>query len=75
MYFSWAVVAEQAAGKSKRVEVDPQFWQRLRKLLHIVIPRLKSKEAGMLILHSTFLVFRTVLSLYVADLDGRSVLR
>lgn len=53
--------------------MDPLFWKRLRKLLHIVIPRLKSREAGMLILHSAFLVFRTVLSLYVADLDGRYV--
>ncbi|KAG8679575.1 hypothetical protein FRC09_018867, partial [Ceratobasidium sp. 395] len=39
----------------------------------IVIPGWTSKEAMMLAVHSGFLVFRTVLSLYVADLDGRIV--
>lgn len=38
-----------------------------------MIPSLKSKEALLLVMHSSFLVFRTVLSLYVADLDGKCV--
>lgn len=46
-----------------RVEVDAAFFERLNKILAIVIPGIRSKEATLLILHSAFLVFRTVLSL------------
>jgi len=62
------------AGKKKAAGVnDPVFHQRLKKLLRIVIPSLRSREAVMLALHSCFLVARTGLSLYVAELDGRCV--
>lgn len=50
---------------------DPLFYARLKRLVRIVIPSLRSREAAMLALHSAFLVLRTGLSLYVADLDGR----
>lgn len=58
-------------GKKKVSVSDPQFQQRLKKLLRIVIPGIRSREAAMLALHSCFLLGRTALSLYVADLDGR----
>ncbi|GAA5885780.1 hypothetical protein JCM5296_000142 [Sporobolomyces johnsonii] len=68
---------EGARGKRRKrgpkVEVDALFFQRLTRLLRIVIPSLHSKEASLLLLHSFFLVLRTVLSLYVASLDGRIV--
>ncbi|KAL7423674.1 ATP-binding cassette long-chain fatty acid transporter pxa2 [Cryptotrichosporon argae] len=61
-------------GKKRAVSVDdPLFHVRLGRLLRIVIPSLRSREAAMLALHSVFLVLRTGLSLYVADLDGRIV--
>ncbi|CED84542.1 adrenoleukodystrophy protein [Phaffia rhodozyma] len=60
-------------GSKPRVEVDALFYSKLRTLLRIVIPSWKSREAGLLAIHSAFLVFRTLLSLYVADLDGRIV--
>ncbi|KAG8967358.1 hypothetical protein FRC03_010103 [Tulasnella sp. 419] len=60
-------------GGPPRVQVDAVFYKRLSALLRIVIPSLRSKEALLLAMHSGFLVFRTVLSLYVADLDGRIV--
>lgn len=52
---------------------DPLFYTRLKRLMRIVIPSIRSKEAAMLALHSSFLLARTALSLYVADLDGRIV--
>ncbi|GAA5988228.1 hypothetical protein JCM10908_002122 [Rhodotorula pacifica] len=68
-----------AGGKSRgkrrgpRVEVDAVFWQRLSRLLRIVLPSYRSKEASLLLLHSFFLVARTALSLYIASLDGAIV--
>ena len=61
------------AQKTKASVNDPLFHTRLKRLLRIVIPSLRSREAAMLALHSAFLVARTGLSLYVADLDGRYV--
>lgn len=60
-------------GKGPRVDVDAVFFQRLRRLLRIVIPGTSSKEAMLLIMHTTFLILRTFISLYVAELDGRIV--
>lgn len=60
-------------GRGPRVEVDAVFFERLRRLLKIVIPGAKSKEAMLIIAHSFFLVMRTIISLYVAELDGRIV--
>ncbi|KAI0735491.1 ABC transporter transmembrane region 2-domain-containing protein [Earliella scabrosa] len=61
-------------GASKpRVAVDALFYQRLSRILRIVIPSLRSKEALLLCMHSSLLIFRTVISLYVAALDGKIV--
>ena len=49
------------------------FFQRLKYLLKIVIPGIRSKEFLMVFLHSLFLVLRTILSVYVAALDGKIV--
>lgn len=59
--------------KGPRVEVDAVFFERLTRILRIVIPSARSKEASLLALHSFFLVLRTLLSLYVASLDGSIV--
>ncbi|KAG9104596.1 hypothetical protein FRC06_001063 [Ceratobasidium sp. 370] len=56
---------DEVDGKKERVKAS--------SACIIVIPGWTSKEAMMLAIHSGFLVFRTVLSLYVADLDGRIV--
>ncbi|KAG5460272.1 MAG: ABC transporter transmembrane region 2-domain-containing protein, partial [Olpidium bornovanus] len=58
---------------SQRVEVDRVFFGRLRRLLKVVIPGLRSKEFLLLVVHSGFLVFRTIVSVYVAALDGRII--
>ncbi|XP_006454612.1 hypothetical protein AGABI2DRAFT_147969 [Agaricus bisporus var. bisporus H97] len=59
--------------RSERVAVDAVFYQRLARILRIVIPGIRSKEALLLLMHSSLLVFRTAISLYVAALDGKIV--
>lgn len=39
--------------------------------MRIVIPGLRSKEALLLLTHTSLLIFRTAISLYVAALDGK----
>jgi ATP-binding cassette subfamily D (ALD) long-chain fatty acid import protein len=53
------------------VQVDAVFYRRLGHILRIVIPGIRSKEALLLIMHSSLLIFRTAISLYVAALDGK----
>jgi ATP-binding cassette, subfamily D (ALD), peroxisomal long-chain fatty acid import protein len=65
--------ANADSGKKKRVEINREFFRNLFRLLKIVIPGLKSKELRLLVSHSVFLVLRTMLSLYVAELDGKVV--
>lgn len=54
-------------------QVDARFYQRLSSILRIVIPSIRSKEALLLVMHSSLLIFRTAISLYVAALDGKWV--
>ncbi|KAI8996014.1 ABC transporter transmembrane region 2-domain-containing protein [Gaertneriomyces semiglobifer] len=56
-----------------RADVDALFFKRLARLLKIIIPGVSSKEFWLLNLFSGFLLGRTVLSLYIAELDGRIV--
>ena len=53
--------------------VDGRFFKQLRYLLKIIIPKLWSKEFGLLSMHTCTLIARTFLSIYVATLDGRIV--
>lgn len=55
-------------------QVDAVFYQRISRILRIVIPGIRSKEALLLLMHSSLLVFRTAISLYVAALDGKYVI-
>lgn len=66
------VSGEKKEGR-KKVELNREFFRSLGRLLKICIPSVKSKEARLLGGHSIFLVLRTLLSLYVAELDGRLV--
>jgi hypothetical protein len=50
-----------------------EFFQRLRKMLKIMIPSVWSIEAGLLSLHTVTLMIRTFLSIYVATLEGKMV--
>ncbi|KAB5586008.1 ABC transporter transmembrane region 2-domain-containing protein [Coniochaeta sp. 2T2.1] len=66
---------ESKAGKKKRkrVELNREFFRSLLKLLKIVVPGWRSKEARLLISHSFFLVLRTLISVKVAAMDGAIV--
>ena len=55
------------------IHVNKEFYKQLKQLLRIVLPRLWSKEAGLLFLHTLSLISRTFLSIYVAQLDGEIV--
>ncbi|KAK7468565.1 ATP-binding cassette long-chain fatty acid transporter pxa2 [Stygiomarasmius scandens] len=75
-----SAVGKKGKGKGKddssdkpRVAVDALFYQRLARILRIVIPGIKSKEALLLLMHSSLLILRTAISLYVAALDGKIV--
>ena len=65
--------SSSAASNRKRVELNSEFFRNLWRLLKIVIPGWKSKELRLVISHSFFLVIRTLISLYVAELDGKLV--
>ncbi|KAG0315647.1 hypothetical protein BGZ99_007335 [Dissophora globulifera] len=60
-------------GKMAKVAVDRVFFERFMRILRLVIPGWRSKEFWLLVVHSGFLVFRTMLSVYIAALDGRIV--
>ncbi|KII91168.1 hypothetical protein PLICRDRAFT_37870 [Plicaturopsis crispa FD-325 SS-3] len=58
----------------QKPNIDGSFLRQLRAILfRVVIPSWRSKEAMIVVLHSFFLVLRTVLSIMVARLDGRIV--
>jgi ATP-binding cassette, subfamily D (ALD), peroxisomal long-chain fatty acid import protein len=68
-----AVSGDDSSQRRKKVELNREFFKSLFRLLKIIIPGWKSTEMRLLISHSFFLVIRTLLSLYVADLDGKLV--
>ncbi|THH03553.1 hypothetical protein EW145_g6175 [Phellinidium pouzarii] len=58
---------------SHKPNIDRVFLRQLRAILRIAFPSLASKETFIVLLHSSFLVLRTILSVGVARLDGRIV--
>lgn len=58
---------------SHKPNVDRVLLRQLLAILRIAFPSWQSKEVFILVLHSTFLVLRTVLSIAVARLDGKIV--
>lgn len=59
--------------QSSKGRINRVFLEELRDLLKIVMPTLYCKEALLLTLHTAALVFRTFLSIQVANLDGKIV--
>nr|OQO27154.1 hypothetical protein B0A51_05149 [Rachicladosporium sp. CCFEE 5018]OQO28596.1 hypothetical protein B0A51_05415 [Rachicladosporium sp. CCFEE 5018] len=67
-----APAASETTGR-KKVELNREFFRSLGRLLRICVPGWRSTEARLLGSYSVFLVLRTLISLYVAELDGRLV--
>lgn len=57
----------------KKVAIDMLFYKRLWRLLRIIFPTWKCSQVGHLLGLSVSLLLRTLISLYVAELDGRIV--
>jgi ATP-binding cassette subfamily D (ALD) long-chain fatty acid import protein len=58
---------------NQKVGVNKEFRRQLASIASILFPNWHTKEAGLLVLHSIFLILRTYLSVVVARLDGRIV--
>ncbi|KAF9942127.1 hypothetical protein BGZ65_009277 [Modicella reniformis] len=56
-----------------KVGVNKEFFRQIEAIFKILIPKLRCKESVILVLHTTFLVLRTYLSVIVARLDGAIV--
>ena len=56
--------------KKRKVAVDMVFARNFVKLFRILFPRLWCRETFVLLAHTGFLVLRTTMSLWLADLDG-----
>ncbi|TFK47575.1 hypothetical protein OE88DRAFT_1811031 [Heliocybe sulcata] len=58
---------------SHKPSLSRSFLRQLSSILRIAFPSLTCRESFILVLHSFFLILRTVLSVGVAKLDGRIV--
>ena len=62
-----------SASAQNKPNVDRSFLRQLLAVLRITFPSYRSPEVGIVLVHSTFLVLRTVLSVGIAKLDGKIV--
>ena len=53
--------------------MDRVFWERLCRLAKIVFPSMKSREARYVYLLTVLLVARTLMSIWLADVNGKVV--
>ncbi|KAF9336519.1 hypothetical protein BG006_008320 [Podila minutissima] len=77
-YFPPSKVAAAGSSASSakanvKVGVNKEFFRQIEAIFKILIPKLHCKETFILVLHTTFLVLRTYLSVVVARLDGAIV--
>ena len=49
------------------------FWEKIKKLIKVVVPSGSSKEVKYLIILSLLLVLRTYMSIWLADVNGKIV--
>lgn len=59
--------------EERRIGLNLEFLFKLKRLIHIMIPRLWCREMGFLSVHTACLISRTFLSIYVAAVEGAIV--
>ncbi|ODQ67448.1 hypothetical protein NADFUDRAFT_81921 [Nadsonia fulvescens var. elongata DSM 6958] len=64
---------EKSNANKKGGGLDKKFWKQFTAIWAIIVPRLTSKPAALLLTQTGFLLLRTYLSLLIAQLDGRIV--
>ena len=64
-------LAESNRSRKKRNQLNKEYYQKLIKILRIILPRIWSKEFAFLTAHTIALICRAFLSIYVATLDGK----
>lgn len=63
----------QTRQKPNNIGLNWKFVQQLQQLVGIMVPRLMSREIGLLTVHTLCLISRTFLSIYVAAMEGAIV--
>lgn len=61
------------AKKGGKGNVDKEFWERVIKLVKQLIPTWKCKEVAYVSILAVLLIIRTMMSIWLADVNGRVV--
>jgi len=67
------VAMKPKKGRGGKGNVDKEFLRRITKLCKVVVPSAGCAEAGILLVLSVLLVLRTMLSIWLADVNGKIV--
>ncbi|XP_065092117.1 ATP-binding cassette sub-family D member 1 [Ochlerotatus camptorhynchus] len=67
------IIIEKKLRRKKQPGLNLEFILQLKKLIQIMVPRVLCEETGLLVVHTTCLISRTFLSIYVAAMEGAIV--
>lgn len=67
------IIIEKKQRRKKPPGLNLEFILQLKQLIQIMIPRVLCEETGLLAVHTTCLISRTFLSIYVAAMEGAIV--
>lgn len=67
------IIIEKKRRRNKLPGLNLEFILQLKKLIQIMVPRILCEETGLLAVHTTCLISRTFLSIYVAAMEGAIV--
>lgn len=67
------LIASKTTKKATNIGLNWKFVLQLQQLVGIMVPRLMSREIGLLTVHTICLISRTFLSIYVAAMEGAIV--
>ncbi|EAT38025.1 AAEL010047-PA [Aedes aegypti] len=67
------IIIEKKRRRKKLPGLNLEFILQLKKLIQIMVPRILCEETALLAVHTTCLISRTFLSIYVAAMEGAIV--